>query len=488
MSNLANTPKQSKKPCKSCISCTCVVCNCTFVEAQRQQGCYLYSLAVDADFAQLDRQSVPNDILKRLAHLSLFKCVVLAPADKGKGRRVLLELIMYRELTESELEQVKKSIGNEYSNIATTISPVNEMSAPNTSTAEQNCTLIVSGMTCQSCVSRVTQSIRNVAGVIDASVDLLARTATVKFRSPPCSISKIEEAITSEKYAVVNSAHTRDSTTVLMEQSEKVKSVFDITGMTCSSCVSSIESILKNVSGIDADKLVVTLLPQRVVAVHNPSVVTADDVSQAIADMGFQVNNHSSLPFHMPSAAANSIQRNTPIAETLTLRISGMTCASCVNSIETYVRKQEGIFSITISLITERAVISYLPAKIGAREILQMIGAIGYQSSLCDMTEHVSKRERNQYAFDVVCAAVFAVPTFFIGMVVMVIFGKDHIVSKFLMYELIDGVSIEDMLLLILATPVQFWLGSRFYIGAWKSFKYLKSSNVYLLSCRWILW
>lgn len=64
----------------------------------------------------------------------------------------------------------------------------------------------------------------------------------------------------------------------------------------------------------------------------------------------------------------------------------------------------------------------------------------------------------------------------------MMILPSESLISKFFMHDVYEGVSLQDLIMFILATPVQFGLGYRFYRGAWKSLVYLKSSNVlYLL-------
>ncbi len=77
-------------------------------------------------------------------------------------------------------------------------------------------------------------------------------------------------------------------------------------------------------------------------------------------------------------------------------------------------------------------------------------------------------------------AFFFALPTFVISMVFMMFIDPSDPIRMWLMGEFLPGVCREAILSFLLATPVQFWLGFRFYRGAWKSLVYTRSANVSL--------
>jgi len=66
--------------------------------------------------------------------------------------------------------------------------------------------------------------------------------------------------------------------------------------------------------------------------------------------------------------AESSIAAASPVAE-LELPIAGMTCASCVNRIERFLRKSDGVESASVNLATEIATIRYLPERTGRMEL-----------------------------------------------------------------------------------------------------------------------
>src|SRR6185369_8602166 len=67
----------------------------------------------------------------------------------------------------------------------------------------------------------------------------------------------------------------------------------------------------------------------------------------------------------------------TPTAE-IALPIEGMTCASCVNRIERFLRKTPGVEAASVNLATEVATIRYLPAEAGRSELVAAVEAAGY--------------------------------------------------------------------------------------------------------------
>ena len=98
--------------------------------------------------------------------------------------------------------------------------------------AAQAWTLPIEGMTCASCVARVERSLRSVAGVTEASVNLATESATVQ-AAPGVALPALTAAVEKAGYTV----------------GEKT---FDLAveGMTCASCVARVEKALKAVPGV----------------------------------------------------------------------------------------------------------------------------------------------------------------------------------------------------------------------------------------------
>ncbi len=154
-----------------------------------------------------------------------------------------------------------------------------------------------------------------------------------------------------------------------------------------------------------------------------------------------------------------------PTAE-VRLPIEGMTCASCVNRIERYLRKTPGVAEATVNLATEQATIRYLPDQAGRAELVQAIEAAGYEvraqaperaeQPLADAAEAESvsrAAERRRLAVSAAVSLAVAVA------------------AMVLMFWPQTTLPMEELNKLILwpATLVQFWAGQPFYRAAWRA-------------------
>jgi P-type Cu+ transporter len=71
-------------------------------------------------------------------------------------------------------------------------------------------------------------------------------------------------------------------------------------------------------------------------------------------------------------------RRTTASPDELVLPIKGMTCASCVNRIERFLSRADGVLGASVNLATERATVRFDPARIGREGIVAAVEAAGY--------------------------------------------------------------------------------------------------------------
>jgi len=149
--------------------------------------------------------------------------------------------------------------------------------------------------------------------------------------------------------------------------------------------------------------------------------------------------------------------------EIIQLNIKGMTCASCVSHVEKGIKKTEGIDMASVNLATEKATVSYDPKITTVENIIKSVFDAGYDASIPseeekDEEQREKDRQLKKLRFQTIVAGVLSAPLL-LGMVTM--FVEIHTLM-FLHNPLFQ---------LVLATPVQFWIGWRFYTGAWKSIR-----------------
>ncbi|XP_066562490.1 copper-transporting ATPase 2 isoform X2 [Amia ocellicauda] len=154
--------------------------------------------------------------------------------------------------------------------------------------------------------------------------------------------------------------------------SDLSQATIDITGMTCQSCVQSIEGTVSKVKGVVAIK--VSLANSNAQLQYNTSTITAQDVCQQIGNMGFDARVVSSM------AASGSI--SSLMESVVKIQVEGMTCQSCVNSIEGQVGKLQGVLRIRVSLGRQEAVITYQPCFIQPENLRSHIEEMGFEATI----------------------------------------------------------------------------------------------------------
>ncbi|KAI9315972.1 hypothetical protein BX666DRAFT_2019606 [Dichotomocladium elegans] len=329
--------------------------------------------------------------------------------------------------------------------------------------------LPVKGMTCQSCVRSITNALTGLAGVEAVEVSLVNEQATIVHDSILMTRDAIIEAIEDCGFDVplltddiIHTSASRTDTnssastkkTLAASTSDMATVQIEVRGMTCASCVNSIEKAVADQPGIVS--ITVSLLAERATVEYDPGVITSENkIAGMIEDVGFE---------------ARLVQQK--LDDTVQLQVFGMTCASCVHSIENGVKKIPGIHSVTVNLMTEMAVIHFDHSQLGIRTIVETIEDLGFNALVYDNTknaqlESLSKvREIKSWRRAFWQSTIFAVPVFFIAMIMpMFEWGRNVLNIQLLL----PGLYLMDVVQLILTVPVQFGVGKRFLVSAYRS-------------------
>ena len=147
------------------------------------------------------------------------------------------------------------------------------------------------------------------------------------------------------------------------------------------------------------------------------------------------------------------------------LNIKGMTCAACVAHVEKAIKKVDGVDIATVNLATEQATVSLDPTVVQIGEIIQSISNAGYTAGIPSATnadEQAEQREKELRSLKrrIIFAIILCIP-----LLGAMFAGVFNIQSLMFLHN--------PVLQLVLATPVQFWIGLRFYKGAWSNLKSL---------------
>lgn len=193
----------------------------------------------------------------------------------------------------------------------------------------------VEGMTCQSCVKNIESRIGQVQGVKLIQVSLEEKLATVEFDTP-LNVEILAESISDMGFET------------LPLQSEDI----GIEGMTCQSCVKSIQDGLIKTPGVHGVK--VDLDTRTGHFIFDPKTISVPQISEAVEDMGFETHVRPGAAADLGAKPKSKVNKDLAVPESKEtqsiemdyekcfLRVQGMTCASCVAAIEKHVKKLRG--------------------------------------------------------------------------------------------------------------------------------------------------
>jgi Cu+-exporting ATPase len=214
-----------------------------------------------------------------------------------------------------------------------------------------------------------------------------------------------------------------------------------ITGMTCAACVARNERTLRGLEGVaSAD---VNFATERAHVTYDPQKLAFDDLIAAVRGGGYDV-----------------------ATQTLTLAVVGMTCASCVARVEKALKAVPGVVSAAVNLATEKATVEIVPTQTDREALADAVRAAGYQVvdeapgdagavDAVDAEQAARDRAYRTLKRKVIVGAALSF---------IVFLGSMHEWFPFLPMWLHD-----PYVLWALATPVQFWVGWQFYVGAVKA-------------------
>src|SRR4051794_32615681 len=147
-----------------------------------------------------------------------------------------------------------------------------------------------------------------------------------------------------------------------------------LSGLSCSSCVRSIENSLKKLPGLIPSSINVNLLMSNAILEFNENLINIEQIKQAIIDSGYNVEDvkiekKSNAPSPMQQKAItkkdshnidfdNSPQESgSSVHEAITkLIVSGMTCASCIGTVQHALESLPGVEYARVNLLTSEAI------------------------------------------------------------------------------------------------------------------------------------
>ncbi len=216
-----------------------------------------------------------------------------------------------------------------------------------------------------------------------------------------------------------------------------METTIPVKGMSCASCVKAVEKALAGVNGVTDVSVNLASERARVRTAGNPPV---EDLIRAIRAEGYDV-------------ATSRTE----------LAVRGMTCASCAAAVGRALKEIPGVVDANVNIATGRAVVEYIPTLSGFADFREAVESAGYEAEavtegLAGVEKDEGEEEYRRLLF------TFKVSALLSGLILLGSLTSIPVLSN-------------RYTLFLLALPVQFWAGLRFYRAAWAGLRH-RSTNM----------
>jgi Cu+-exporting ATPase len=214
-----------------------------------------------------------------------------------------------------------------------------------------------------------------------------------------------------------------------------------ITGMTCASCVSRVEKAIARVPGVQQSSINLATEQASLALDRATAPATVQAVQAAVLKAGYGIPEDSR-----------------------DLRIDGMTCASCVSRVEKALARVPGVLTASVNLATATAQVHRLAGSADDAQLLAAVQRAGYEAAVIDGEVTAPRQHRGDEGWRVAAAAALSAPL--VLPMIGDLFGQHWMLPALWQW--------------LLATPVLFFFGARFFVAGWKALRNL-AGNMDLL-------
>ncbi|PPD96928.1 hypothetical protein GOBAR_DD06029 [Gossypium barbadense] len=307
----------------------------------------------------------------------------------------------------------------------------------------------VTGMTCAACSNSVEAALKNINGVLRASVALLQNRADVVFDPTLVKDEDIKNAI---EDAGFEAEILPEPSNVGTKPRGVLVGQFTIGGMTCAACVNSVEGILRDLPGVS--RAVVALATSLGEVEYDPTVISKDDIVNAIEDAGFE---------------ASLVQSSEQ--DKIILGVAGVFNELDVQLIEGILSSLKGVRQFRFDRSSGELEVLFDPEVVSSRSLVDGIeGGSKGKFKLHVMNPYArmtTKDEETSIMFQLFTSSLFlSIPVFLIRVVCPHI----PLLDAFLLWRC-GPFLMGDWLKWALVSVVQFVIGKRFYVAAGRALR-----------------
>lgn len=222
-------------------------------------------------------------------------------------------------------------------------------------------------------------------------------------------------------------------------EAKQSQTSLQITGMTCAACANRIEKGLNKLEGVTEAN--VNFAMERATVTYDPNKVDVSKMEASIQKLGYDTAK-----------------------EAVDLQLEGMTCAACALKIEKTLNKLPGVAAANVNFAMETAHVEYNPVEVSVTDMQKRVEKLGYKAvPKQEQMDSSDKREQqlSKQKRKLLLSAILSFP------LLWAMVGHFSFTSWIWLPDLF----MNPWFQLILATPVQFYIGKSFYTGAYKALR-----------------
>ena len=211
--------------------------------------------------------------------------------------------------------------------------------------------------------------------------------------------------------------------------------VFPVTGMTCAACTDHVGNALQDLNSVE--DAFVNLATEKATIQVSGEPPSVEDINKTLENAGYGLGSDS-----------------------ITLAIDGMTCTACVSHVESALRSLGGVTEANVNLATERSSVRYVPGLTSISEMRDAVTEAGYKAQRVEdgPYDYGSTDRDTIVLLSKACISIIAAALIMSAMV-------------FPYPEKVFGLSF-NLIFLAIASPIQIWAASQFYVSAWSALRH----------------
>jgi len=224
----------------------------------------------------------------------------------------------------------------------------------------------LTGLGCGKCKKKVEEITNNIDGINKGVVNLEASTLTIYFESEILvDFDHLKKEIIKAGYGVgeknnktIDKVKSKKEESLVKDELLTTETIL-IEGITCQACVRTIETKTGKLDGVKNSNI--NFLTSKLEIVFDSQKVNLETIKKTIEYAGYKVVEEK-------------------LIEDITVKIEGMTCQSCVRSIEVNLGKEKGINEVVVNLTTEKMRVKFNKKDIKLSQIIKKVESLGFKA------------------------------------------------------------------------------------------------------------